>query len=86
MSEEIPQEIRDKMDEIRNTAIALKNEFANTPKNSEKILELHAKHFLLIQELSEWCLKQKLEMIEAESAENKPVKDKAVKNKPAKSE
>ena len=63
---EVPQEIRDKITEARKTMIDINAEFAKDPIDREVILELHAKHFSLLQEISEWYITQRMD-----AAENK---------------
>jgi len=63
---QIPQEMQDKMNEMRKTMEELQAEFRNRPINREKVFELHAKHFSLRQEMSEWCLNQRLDALGAE--------------------
>jgi len=62
--DQIPQEIQDKMNEMRQTLMDLDKEWGNKPINREKILELHTKRFSLMQEVSEWCLNQRLDALE----------------------
>ena len=64
---EVPQEFRDKMNEMRQTMLDLGKEWGNKPIDREKVLELHAKRFSLMQELSEWCLNHRLDALEGES-------------------
>jgi hypothetical protein len=61
---EVPQEIRDKMTEAQKIMIDLKAEFGKKPVNRETVLELHAKHFSLLQEISEWHINKQLDAAE----------------------
>ena len=60
---EIPQEIREKFAEAQKTAIDLRTELGKNPIDREKALELHAKHRALMNEISEWRFKQRLDAL-----------------------
>ena len=63
---EVPQEVRDKWAEAQKTAIDLRTELGRKPIDREKALELYAKHRALMQEISEWHFKQRLDALIAQ--------------------
>ena len=62
---EIPQEIREKLAEAQKTAIDLRTELGKKPIDRDKALELHAKHSAIMQEVSDWRFKQRLDALTA---------------------
>ena len=62
---EITQEIREKLAEVQKTAIDLRTELGKNPIDRDKALELHAKRCALMQEVSDWHFKQRLDALTA---------------------
>ena len=60
---EIPQEIREKLAEAQKTAIDLRTELGKNPIDRDKALELHAKRRAIMQDISDWCFKQRLDAL-----------------------
>ncbi|MGI6783077.1 MAG: hypothetical protein ACOX5A_02530 [Aminivibrio sp.] len=61
---EIPQEIRDKQTEMGKLSIEMRNEMWKKPMERAKVEELYKKRTALRNELSEWRMKTRLDMIE----------------------
>ncbi len=61
---EIPQEIRDKQTEMGKLSIEMRNEMWKKPVDRAKVEELYTKRTELRNELSEWRMKTRLDMIE----------------------
>jgi len=60
---EVPQEIMEKWAEAQKMRIDLRAELGKKPIDREKALELHAKHQNLMQEISAWRFKQRLDTL-----------------------
>lgn len=63
-SVEIPQEIRDKQVEMQKLRVDLINEMNKNPLDRAKVESLQKRNFELRDELSNWFMKQRLDMIE----------------------